>query len=117
MGYPSVNFTNGQRNARGPHPPGKGRRPPVIPQSTAASRPETRHRASAERFPASGQGWFGLVWSALGAAFVYAIASAESPINAVGQIGGYLSTYLGFGASVLGVTIWQRSQEKRNGRA
>ncbi|WP_321337894.1 3TM-type holin [Breoghania sp.] len=60
---------------------------------------------------------FGLVYSALGAAFVYAIAAAESPINAVGQIGGYLSTYLGFGASVLGVYVWQRSQEKRNGKA
>ncbi|MEI2384028.1 3TM-type holin [Breoghania sp. JC706] len=60
---------------------------------------------------------FGLVYSALGAAFVYAIAYAESPINAVGQIGGYVTTYLGFGASVLGVYVWQRSQEKRNGKA
>ncbi|MDJ0933726.1 hypothetical protein [Breoghania sp.] len=60
---------------------------------------------------------FGLVYSALGAAFVYAIAAAESPINAVGQIGGYVTTYLGFGASVLGVYVWQCSQEKRNGKA
>ena len=59
----------------------------------------------------------GLVYSALGAAFVYAIAPSTSPINAVGQIGGYLSNYLGFGASVLGVYVWQRSQEKRNGKA
>ena len=38
-------------------------------------------------------------------------------INAFAGISGFLIAFYGMGASVLGVYVWQRSAEKRNGRA
>ncbi|AXS39975.1 hypothetical protein [Breoghania sp. L-A4] len=59
---------------------------------------------------------FGLVYSAIGAVLAYTVGWAENPVGALGLTGGYITTYLGFGASVLGVYVWQRSSEKKAGR-
>ncbi|MDD7908685.1 hypothetical protein PUV47_02040 [Pseudovibrio exalbescens] len=60
---------------------------------------------------------FGMVYGLLGFCLVYAIATSADPIQALGLIGGYLTTYLACGTSVLGVYVWQRSAEKKQGVA
>lgn len=60
---------------------------------------------------------FGLVYTAIGAVLAYTVGAADNPVGALGLTGGYITTYLGFGASVLGVYVWQRSAEKKAGAA
>ncbi len=55
---------------------------------------------------------FSIVYFLLGLALIYVLVTAIDPLAVLGVLSGFLVTYLLTGASVLGVYVWKRTDEK-----
>ncbi|SFT67252.1 Holin of 3TMs, for gene-transfer release [Pseudovibrio denitrificans] len=55
---------------------------------------------------------FSVVYFLLGLALIYVLVTAADPLAVLGVLSGFLVTYLLTGASVLGVYVWKRTDEK-----